>query len=341
MKKMTSINLSIVIIYIFQTFFYTLFLNRAINKLNNNYFIYLLVSIFLGISIIILFTYLFKNNEKGIFAMLKSKILIIILMITPLIFSIFTLNFASQYINFIYLHNIDKIYVIIALALVLFYLLKNNTLSFFRSSTLIFYFYVFLEIITILLLIPYIDINNLLPITIDLTLSINNSYLFLIIMVSPIMFLLLVPKNLIKDDKNSGKKIFLTYIIGSLIIIFKSFLVISILGYNALSIYNYPDIIMYKNIELFSILERVEWLLCFNSITNFFFLISLSSIYIKEGIDYLLNLKGHYSKTVSFFITLIILLGSIFLKIDFSYIIYSFLIFLIIHLFYAIYRIIK
>lgn len=341
MKKMASINLSIIIIYIFQAFFYALFLNKAINKLNNNYFIYLLVSIFLGISIIILFTYLFKNNEKGIFVMLKSKILIIILMITPLIFSIFTLNFASQYINFIYLHNIDKIYVIIALALVLFYLLKNNTLSFFRASTLIFYFYVFLEIITVLLLIPYIDINNLLPITSDLTLSVNNSYLFLIILVSPIMFLLLVPKNLIKDDKNSGKRIFLTYIIGSLIIIFKSFLVISILGYNALGIYNYPDVIMYKNIELFSILERVEWLLCFNSITHFFFLISLSSLYIKEGIDYLFHLNGHYSKIVSFLITLVITLGSIFFKIDFYYIVYSFLIFLIIHLFYAIYRIIK
>lgn len=341
MKKIRSIDLSIFLVYIFQAFFYLLFINKTISKVNYSYLIFILISIFLGISIIILFSYLFNLNNKNIFQNLNNKFLVFIFLLVPLLFAMFSLTNITSYINYVYLNDLDKLYISLSFIIIIFYFIKNDTLSFFRCSTLIFYFYVLLEIITFILLLFYLKPSNLLPMTFDLEISLNNSYMFIIFMISPILLLLFLSKNLLKDNKKIGKKIFITYLIISFILFIKSLLTISILGYSQLNIYNYPDIILYKNINLFGFLERVEWLLAFNSIINFFFLISLSLFYIKEGLNYIYPLKKDMSYLYPLIICLITFLGSYFLNINYLYVVYGLVLFIVLHLTFVLFSLLK
>lgn len=341
MKKINSFDVSIFLIYIFQAYLYTLFLNKIVELTSYNFIFYLIISIFLGIGIIMLFCYFFNLSNKNIFNNIKNKFFIFLLIIFPFIFSTFSLNNITSYINFIYLKEIDKFYIMISFIVVVFYLIKQDISSFFRCSTLMFYFYIFIEIITFILLLFYIDIDNILPITYDLNNIMDHSYMFLVFLIMPVMFLLVVPKSLVKDNKNISKKIYISYLVISLIIFIKSIICISIIGYSGLSLYNYPDVVMYKNINLFSIIERVEWLLCFNSITNMFFIISLSLFYVKEGLNYIYPIKKDINYIYPLIICILVLVLSYFLVIDYIFIVYLFILFFMIHLIYALFRLLK
>lgn len=316
-------------------------ISKTISTLSYNYIIFLGIASFLGISIILLFNHLFGLNNKNIFQNIKSKILVFILLINAFIFACFSLNNITSYINYIYLNNMDKFYIMVSFIAIVFYLIKNDHLAFFRCSTLLFYFYVLVEIITCVLLVFYADLNNLLPITMNLETSINYSYIYIIFLISPILFLLFLSKNMIKDNQHFGKKMFITYLIVTAIIILKNVLCVSVLGYSSIGIYNYPDVIMYKNINLFGFLERIEWLLCFNSITNFFFLISLSLFYIKEGLNYIKPLKKNISYLYPLIICIIAFLVSYFIPINYLYVIYSFVIFIFLHLIFCLFSFLK
>lgn len=341
LKKITSFDLTICLVYICQAFLYLLFIGKSISLTSYNFILYLIISIFLGIGIILLFGYLFNLSNRNIFYNIKNKFIVFLLVLIPFLFSIYCLNNITSYINFIYLKDVDKFVIMFSFILVIYYFIRNDINSFFRCSTIIFYFYIFLEIITFILLCFYCDLDNLLPVTYDLNNIMDHSYLFLVFLIMPIMFLLVVPKSLVKDAKKIKRNIYIGYLIISLVIFIKSIMSVSILGYSGITIYNYPDVVMYKNINLFSFIERMEWLLCFNTITNMFFMISLSLLYVKEGLNYILPLKKNISYLYPLVICLLVLIISYFFVIDYIYIIYLFGLFLVIHLTFALFRLLK
>jgi hypothetical protein len=54
----------------------------------------------------------------------------------------------------------------------------------------------------------------------------DNSYLFICFLIIPCLFLLFVPKTIIKNNTNINRKVFITYLIISLIIVIKSIMMI-------------------------------------------------------------------------------------------------------------------
>ena len=339
MKKISYLDISIFMFYILQCYLFLFFISKSINVVSYNYILYLVIAIFLGISIILLFNYLFHLSNKNIFYNINNKFIVFILVIIAFIFSIYSLNSITNYINYIYLKDINNFYIMLSFLLVIYFYIKNDIYSFFRCSTLVFYFYIFLEIITFILLIFYIDITKLLPITYDLNNIMDNCYLFICFLVIPLLFLLVIPKKMISGKKIS-KKIYFTYLIISLIIFIKSMISISILGYSGLSIYNYPDIIIYKNIDLFSFIERIEWLLAFNSITNMFFMIGLCLFYVKEGLIYIFPIKKKII-TTPLLICLFCFIFGYFINISNIFIVWLLITFFSIHLAYAVFKLLK
>lgn len=341
MKKIHSIELSFLLFYIIQAFLFSGFINKSINLMSYKFILFLCISIFLGIGIIMLFCYLFNLSNRNIFYNIKNKFLVFILIFTPFLFSIYSLEVISSYINYVYLKDIDKLFIMLSFMFVVFCFIKNDIYSFFRCSTIIFYFYIFLEIITFILLLFYIDFNNILPISFDINNIMDHSYIFISLLIIPILFLLVVPKGIIKNNSKMNRKIFITYLIISLIILIKSIISISILGYNSISIYNYVDVVIYKNINLFSFIERFEWLLCFNSITNMFFLISLSLFYVKEGLNYIVPIKKNISFLYPLIICILVILISYFYIISFNYVVFLLIVFFLIHLVFCLFRLVK
>lgn len=340
MKKISSYDISIILLYIFQAFLYVIFLNKSISLTSYSFIIFLVLSIFLGISIIMLFSYLFNLSNKNIFENIKSKFIVLILIMIVFIFACFSIRLTSNYISFIYLKDMNIFIIMITLLVAVFFLIKKDIYSFFRCSTLIFYFYILLELISFILLCFNLKYINLLPISFNLENILDHSYIYLFLIV-PILFLLIIPKRIIDNKKMFNKRIFITYFIISIIIFIKSIMSISILGYNSITIYEYIDVVLYKNINLFTFIERIEWLLCFNSITNMFFLISLSAFYIKEGLNYILPIKKNISYVYPLCICIFILLFSYFYKIDFINLVYSLVVFFLIHLTFCLFKLLK
>lgn len=341
MKKINIIEISFLLFYIFQAFLFNIFFNKSVPLLSYNFILFILICIFSGIGIILLFNYLFNLSDKNIFHNIKNKLIIIILIIIALLFGVFSLNYVTDYINYVYLKDINKFYIMLSFIFLVFCFIKNDIYSFFRCSTIIFYFYIFLEVITFILLFFYVDLNNILPITWDLNNILDHSYLFLLFLITPILFLLVVPKSILKNKEKSSKKIFITYLIISLIILVKSIITISILGYNAGYLYLYPEILLYKNIDLFSFIERCEWLLCFNSITNMFFIISLCLYYVKEGLNYIFPLKKNIDYLYPLIICGLVVLINYFLVLDFIFIVYLLVIFFFLHLIFCLFKLVK
>ena len=341
MKKIHSIELSFLLFYILQAFLFSGFISKSIGLVSYKFILFLIINIFLGIGIIFLFNYLFNLSNRNIFYNIKSKLIVFILIFIAFIFSIYSVNNIISYINYVYLKDIDKIFIIFSFISLVFCFIKNDIYSFFRCSTIIFYFYIFLEVITFILLLFYIDFSNILPISFEFNNIMDHSYIFICLLVIPILFLLIVPRGIIKNNSCMSKKIFITYLLISLIIFIKSVISISILGYNSISIYNYSDVVIYKNINLFSFIERFEWLLCFNSITNMFFIISLCLFYVKEGINYILPIKKNISYLYPLFICIVVGFISYFYIIRFNYVIFLLILFLLIHLTFCLFKLIK
>lgn len=340
MKKITNFDLSVFLIYIVQAYLYILFLNKSVNYVGYNFFLYLLISVFLGISVVLLFCYLFNLSDHNIFSALKNKFIIFIFLVVPFLFACFSLKSVSNYVNYIYLKDSNLFIIMFSFVITIFFLIKNNIISFFRCSTLIFYIYLFLEIITFILLFFYIDTNDILPITCDLENILDNSYIYLCFLIAPMLFLLMIPKKLVLNNNKTTKKIYQTYIFISIIIFIKSIISISVLSYPNLVIYNYPDVIMYKNINLFSFIENIEWLLCFNSITNLFFLISLCLFYIKEGLNYIFPIKKKIN-IYPLLISILVMICSLYLNINYMFVTWAMIIFFFMHLSFALFNLFK
>lgn len=341
MKKINSIELSFLLFYIFQAFLFGIFISKSINLVSYNFILFLLICIFLGIGVIMLFSYLFNSSNKNIFYNIKSKFLVFILILIALLFGAFSLNNVTSYINYVYLKDMNNFFIMLSFIFVVFCFIKSDIYSLFRCSTIIFYFYIIIEIITFILLLFYIDFNNILPITYDVNNIMDNSYLFICFLIIPCLFLLFVPKTIIKNNTNINRKVFITYLIISLIIVIKSIMMISILGYNSISLYHYVDVVIYKNINLFSFIERFEWLLCFNSITNMFFIISLSLFYVKEGLNYIFPIKKNINYLYPLLISILVVIISYFININFTFMVYLLIFFFLIHLIFCLFRLVK
>ena len=73
MKKISYLDISIFMFYILQAFLFIYFISYSIKILNFNYILFLIISIFLGISVVLLFCFLFNLSNKNIFYNIKNK----------------------------------------------------------------------------------------------------------------------------------------------------------------------------------------------------------------------------------------------------------------------------
>ncbi len=341
LQKIKSIDVIILIYYITQAFLFFV-QNKMINAVNHNYLLYVGVALFLSLGIILMFGYLLRYDEKkNIFGLLKNKYLIFLFLIIPLILSIFCLDNVTKFISYVYLKDVNKVGIMISFSLVVFYLLNNDYDTLFRTSTLMFYFYFIIEVLTFILLLFYIDFDNLLPITTNFEVAISNSYMFIIFTFLPLFFLLFINKRKISDEKKLSPNMIWGLVIIFLVIAVKNIFCVMILGYDTISFYNYPEITIYKNIELFGFVERIEWLLGFNTITNYFFLITLGLTYVKEGLNYILPLKKDIKYLYPLILSGMMLIGCFLFRINYVWIIYLGVIYLVMHLVLTLFCLVK
>ena len=262
----------------------------ALFLLNFNYIS--LISILIGFIISIPLILLIKKINI-------NKILSIFISIPSLIYY---LNKTSYFIGDNILKEFSIILISITLLISIFILGNKGYHTIIKVILLASYFIIFILILGILITIPYFKINN-----IDINI-INTNNIFINSLVSTYIFtysyLLIFP---ITNTKFTIKDCILITIFQ----LIKYIYIYSILGI-LINFLKYPYIEIFKKVNLFNFIERIEILFSLNYLFIFYFLLLLSYYQIYNTISLKIK-KKKYLKIILLFVYLLIFLMSMLL----------------------------
>ena len=176
-----------------------------------------------------------------------------------------------------------------------------------RVSLILFTITLILYILTFIFLMPHTDINKLKPLLSNNITSITKAGINLTFTnILPIFALLCIPKNNIKDNQKLNKYITIFYIIAISLCIIVITATISTLGIYLTKMYQYPEYITLKEVNLLGFIERSENILSIQWILGYFVALSLFIYYISSTI----KIKEDTPNNI---ITIIILIIAIYL----------------------------
>lgn len=176
------------------------------------------------------------------------------------------------------------------------------------SRTIFILFIISIITLTILglFLIPYVDISNLKPyIDVPFKDIIKSSFTFISLGIIPIIYVLGL-KSKVVDKEKFQKKLLYSYIIVSFIIFTFTFLIITVYGIDLAKILTYPAYALFKKVQVFGFIERIENISAFVFITEFFAQFSHLIYILKDGICLLF--KFNNKKKVSIMVYLFAIL---------------------------------
>lgn len=168
---------------------------------------------------------------------------------------------------------------------------------------------VILFLISIVGLFPEFDMANLKP-CLEYGLKrplVGATYNFLFNLM-PIYLLLIVPKNNLVKPEKCRKYMWIFYIISFLIKFTLVVITLGVLGIHLASIYQYPEYMVLKRIQIFTFIDRIENVITIQWLFGLFFNISFVVYYITNSIK-----QNHKSKLLPIIVTTLIFLGFIYL----------------------------
>lgn len=183
------------------------------------------------------------------------------------------LTFIQLFASSFFLVKSPIYFISLPLVFLLILIAQNGVTSTFRVSACLFPLSITLTLLSLFALFGYADTSNITPLFITKPYQLIRSIFYYVsLSVTPSM-LMLVTKN------NKG---IYSYLLGSLTLIAKVFLIIAIVGPILASIYRFPEYIILKEIKLLDFIEKIENIVALSWIFDLFVYISMSSLFIKE-----------------------------------------------------------
>lgn len=276
----------------------------------------MIIACILGIIPLLIYYFITKKYpDKNILEIIQTVFGKVLGKIINIIMMIFIFIYASSiFYNLIifiatqYLYNTPLLAIACIFGLCFYFLINKGINTVAKTSTILFYAFCFLFILTSLGLITQIDISNVLPINeYGIGSILNGSFHIISLNIAPLFLMLLIPYNKIKENKKFIKNSFIFYVISMLTIFLINFSVLSIYGSNIARLFQYPEFHLLKRLSLIGFIERVENILSIQWIFEMVIIIAISLCYIKENIKYYLK-KDYYKNNL---IDLIIIIISI------------------------------
>ena len=154
-----------------------------------------------------------------------------------------------------------------------------------RVSFILIIINIVLYTISLIGTLPSFELSNLKPILENgFSPPLKGSVYVAFMNIFTIVSLLMIPKNSIINNKNYNKVVILSYIIGILFMFFVVFTTIGSLGIELASIYQYPEYVVLKRINLFSFIDRIENIMVIQWIFGLFVVTSIFIYYISNTI---------------------------------------------------------
>jgi len=160
--------------------------------------------------------------------------------------------------------------IISSLIIITFYIVKKKYHTFIKTCELLFYLVIIIKIISIILVIPLININNL---------QISFDYNYQLIIVA--LFILYLYKSIyyLNNYQLKNSELLISFISPLCI----KLLTLLVIGNTLSNLYNYPYVIYLKKIKYFNFIERMDGILSFEYIFCFIVLISYTLLNTKKS----------------------------------------------------------
>lgn len=225
---------------------------------------------------------IFEKNKK----LFKNPIIpnTIIILFATLISAIQMFNLTNFLVSQ-FLSETNPLIISSIFTILIIYLITQDLSCLTKISTIFLGINLLLFLISIIGLIPQVKLNNLLPfLEKGVTTPIISSIKLFLINISPLFFVLIIPKNKIINYKN--KHLYLSYITYILLSLTMIILTIGTLGINLSKLYQYPEYIVLRRINFMNFLTRIENLLFTEWIFGLFTLMSFSTFTIKTKLNF-------------------------------------------------------
>ncbi len=169
--------------------------------------------------------------------------------------------------------TVIAIELIFSLAIIYINIKGIETIS--RTSLILLFFSLIFLLFSMIGLLPNIEFNNFQPILeYGFKRPLNGGIRVFLLNFVPLFLILIVPKNQIKNNDKYNKYTFLAYMVGCLIIFLITAITLGSLGIHLTKIYQYPEYIVLKRIEIFNFIDRIENLISMQWIFGLFIVIS-------------------------------------------------------------------
>ena len=142
-----------------------------------------------------------------------------------------------------------------------------------------------LTIISTMGIIPHFEIANIKP-TLEngIIPPLKGGLTLILTNIVPIFVLLIIPKDKIRNNKNTNKSLIIFYTIAFILAFLAILLTVGSLGIYLCDIYQYPEYTVLKKISLFNFLDRIENFIYTKWILSSFSSLSLIVYYINSSI---------------------------------------------------------
>lgn len=294
MNKISTREIFTVLVSLFILIFPTIATQIILNKGNTSSLLVLIIGFILGLIPLFIIIYLGnKSNNNSIFIYNKNNFKILgsiinILYIILFLFLLFVLSYTilNFTINQLLVRNSYYIVAFIYSSLIALAVCKGKEII--CRSSLILYFLLMISVtFGFIMLIPQLNIDNIFPIiSTNYKTIINLSFTIPSYSVLLFISVLCLKKKDIIDKKKLNKRMIQAYIVGSFIVILFYLFIIGVYGIELASIYIYPEYYLFKKINLFNFIQRVENIMAtlfyISSFSGICFMIYFIKIYFKD-----------------------------------------------------------
>ena len=292
-EKVSNIGFSSLIVFPILSLFSGIGTHNTIKLAGVDSYISVLLAYLLGFIPIVLFLLIFNykkdlnivdkikylfGNVLGIIINGSINILVLFIGIT-LFFGIS--NFAiSQF-----LAETPIIVLMILIGLLLIYNVNYGIETISRVSIIFLGIILFLTIISTTGILPHFETSNIKP-TLEngIIPPLKGGTTLMLTNIVPIFILLIIPKNRIRNNKNTNKTLMLFYTLAFILIFLAILLTVGSLGIYLCDIYQYPEYTVLKKISLFNFLDRIENFIYTKWILSSFCSLSLIVYYLNSSI---------------------------------------------------------
>lgn len=275
--------------------------SKTFIKLNNiNSLIVIIIGTIIGYYFINYFKFLL--NKKKI---TNNKFILLFSNIISLLLIVNSSNYLNNFISYNLLPHMNTYIISISFLLLACYLATKKIDVFIKLSGIFIFIFTIIFIFTLLSLINYINFK-------ELTISfkkieyislIKGITLYIITTISPCFYLFFINSDEYKYEINK------TYIMTSLFILINIIMIIGILGFQLIDIYNYPEITILKKVSFLNIINRLENILSINIFFCIFLFISINYYVFIETIRRFFKLKKENLTYIISFLIIFILIN--------------------------------